>query len=120
MEGSHLIGKFLGVLLILFAAFHAWASEPNVSGRWEAHIMGSRIEARIDQNRNRISGVAYIFDPFGKKDTYHFQGHIQGGRIQVAHGDGHVFSGSLTQADQLVGVIRAASGRQVAVTASRR
>ncbi len=110
----------LGVALTLFSGFSAWASEPNVSGIWEAYVMGSRIEARIDQKNQRLSGVAYIFDPMGKKVTYHFQGHIEGGRIQVAHSDGHVFSGSLTQAQQLVGVIKAASGRQVAVAASRR
>jgi hypothetical protein len=112
--------RVLGALLVLLSSFPAWASEPNLSGLWEAHVMGSRIEARIDQNKGKISGVAYIFDPMGKKVTYHFQGHTEGGRLQVTHSDGHVFSGSLRQANQLVGVIKAASGWEVPVAASRR
>ena len=92
----------------------------DFSGRWDGWVMGSKIEAKIAQKGDKISGVAYVFDPMGKKDAYHFQGRVQGTSIQASHTDGHVFSGSLTRDRRLVGSLRTASGRAVAVTASKR
>lgn len=106
--------------LMILSAVPAWAAASDFSGRWEAWVMGSRIEAKIGQKGDKVSGVAHIFDPMGKKDTYHFQGHVRGSNIQASHTDGHVFSGSLTRDGRLVGSLRTASGRSVAIAASKR
>ena len=113
--------RLLSVLaFMLLSGLPAWSAEFDFSGRWEAWVMGSKIEAKIAQIGDKISGVAYVFDPMGKKDTYHFQGHVRGSNIQASHTDGHVFSGSLTRDRRLVGSLRTSSGRAVAVAASKR
>ncbi len=121
MEVGLLKKSILGVVaFMLLSCLHAWAAEYDFSGRWEAWVMGSRIEAKIAQNGDKISGVAYVFDPTGKKDAYHFQGQVQGSSIQASHTDGHVFSGSLTRDRRLVGSLRTASGHAVTLAASKR
>ncbi len=105
---------------MLLSGLPVWASESDFSGRWEAWVMGSKIEALIAQNGDKIKGVAYVFDPTGKKDAYHFQGQVRGSSIQAFHTDGHVFSGSLTRDRRLVGSLRTASGHAVTVAASKR
>lgn len=94
-------------------------SGPNLSGKWETWVFGHKLEANIEQHGAVISGVAYIFGPDGHKVTYHFNGHLQNGRLQAVHSDGHSFSGRLLNSGQLAGTVKAASGRQLNVTMSR-
>jgi hypothetical protein len=97
----------------------AWATGSNIAGNWESRVMGSLIQAQIDQNGNQLSGVAYVYGPLGQKDTYHFTGKIDGATVFASHHSGHQFSGNLT-GGHLVGVLKTRDGRQVAIDALRR
>ncbi len=82
--------------------------------------MGHKLEVNINQEGGVIGGVAYIFGPDGKKDTYHFNGHVQSGKLQAVHSDGHSFSGKLINSREIAGTITAASGRHLNLTLTRR
>jgi hypothetical protein len=105
--------------LILVFCFPA-GSQQNVSGKWETWIMGHKLEANINQDGDVIGGVAYVFGPDGKKVTYHFNGHMQNGKLEAVHSDGHSFSGKLLNSREMAGTITAASGRQLNLTLTRR
>lgn len=92
----------------------------NIAGNWESRLMGSLIQAKVDQRGNNLSGVAYVYSPLGHKDTYHFTGKVNGARVVASHHDGHLFSGNVTPDGHLVGVLKTRGGYRVAVEASRR
>jgi hypothetical protein len=114
--------KYLAAVIIMLAAMCLPASGAgvNIAGNWESRLMGSLIQARIDQNGNVVSGVAYVYSPLGQKDTYHFTGKIDGARVVASHHDGHLFSGNITSAGHLVGVLKTKGGHQLPLEASRR
>ncbi|MGB6065047.1 MAG: hypothetical protein WBG50_09575 [Desulfomonilaceae bacterium] len=106
--------------ILILACFPAVAAGVNISGNWESRVMGSLIQATINQNGNHVAGVARVYSPLGQKDTYHFTGKIDGARVFASHGSGHSFSGNLTPTGHLVGVLKTKEGYQVMVDASRR
>jgi hypothetical protein len=110
----------LSVLLVSITAILCWGSEPNVSGHWVYSMMGSRIEAEIAQSGKLLNGVAYVFDAVGNKNTYHFKGAVENGKIAVQHSNGHVFNGSVTPSGRLVGVLRTKNGHRVNIDAEKR
>ena len=114
--GRHFIAAAFLILVFCFPA----GSQPNLSGRWETWIMGHKLQANINQDGDVIGGVAYIFGPDGKKVTYHFNGHVQNGKLQAVHSDGHSFSGKLINSREIAGTITAASGRHLNLTLTRR
>jgi hypothetical protein len=112
---------FAAVTLVLASTCLATAGAGvNIAGNWESRFMGSLIQAKIDQNGNDVSGVAYVYSPLGQKDTYHFSGKIDGVKVVASHHDGHLFSGNLTPEGRLVGVLQTKGGHQLPVEASRR
>jgi hypothetical protein len=114
--GRHLITAAFLILVFCFPA----DSQQNVAGTWETWIMGHKLQANISQEGDVIGGVAYIFGPDGKKVTYHFNGHVQNGKLEAVHSDGHSFSGKLINSGEIAGTIKAASGRQLNLTLTRR
>jgi len=114
--------KYFAAVIILLASMCLSVSGAgvNIAGNWESRLMGSLIQARIDQNGNDVSGVAYVYSPLGQKDTYHFTGKIDGAKVVAGHHAGHLFSGNLTPAGRLVGVLKTKGGHQLPVEASRR
>lgn len=108
------------IILLASMCLSASGAGVNIAGNWESRLMGSLIQARIDQNGNDVSGVAYVYSPLGQKDTYHFTGKIEGAKVVAGHHDGHLFSGNLTPAGRLVGVLKTKGGHQLPVEASRR
>jgi hypothetical protein len=109
----------LAVLLALMI-FPAWGAGLTASGNWEASVMGSQVKAQVHQEGNVLQGVARVYNMFGKKDTYHFTGNIDNGRITAGHSSGHVFSGAITRDGHLVGTLRTRGGTQLAVNAVRK
>lgn len=107
-------------LLVVSMSLPAAGAGVNIAGNWESRLMGSLIQAKVDQNGKDVSGVAYVYSPFGHKDTYHFTGKIDGARIVASHHDGHLFSGNVTPAGRLIGVLKTKDGYQMTVEASRR
>lgn len=112
--------RIVALVLILVGALPAVSAAGNLSGTWVASPYGSRVEAHVKQKGNAVSGVAYVYSPFGKKDTYHFQGSVEGNQVQASHHSGHFFSGNLNSVNEVVGVLRTKSGHRIGVHASRR
>ncbi len=112
---------------ILFAAFLilgcviipalglAW----DLRGSWVAQQLGTRLEANVQQNGTAISGVAILHSRGGKKDTYHFNGSIQGDKVTARHSDGHVFTGHILNNGHVRGVLRTKGGHKITVEATR-
>jgi hypothetical protein len=116
-----IVKKYCAAIFVLAAvampvAGFGW----DTTGRWEAQTMGAQIRADITQQGDKISGVARVHNPGGKKNTYHFFGAIHGNHISAAHGSGHNFTGSVTSVGRIDGVLRTKSGHSVAITAFRR
>jgi hypothetical protein len=106
--------------ILILLCFSAAVAGANFSGNWEGRVMGSLIQATINQHGNRVTGVARVYSPLGQKDTYHFTGTVNGAKVFASHGSGHRFWGNLTPSGHLVGVLRTKDGYQVMVDASRR
>jgi hypothetical protein len=104
------------LLLIGTAAF----AGPDLGGNWETNVFGSVVKAKVQQDGINISGVANVYNPFGKKDVYHFKGTTQDGRVNASHHSGHSFVGTLTPDGRLVGVLNTKTGTRFDITARRR
>ena len=112
--------------LLLVAAFVCMSWLPatgyaaDASGQWVAKVMGSKIRAFVEQHGTRLSGLAKVRASNGKNATYHFVGTINGNQIQVAHHNGHSFSGVLTGPKKMEGVLTTRGGHSVSITATRK
>ena len=91
----------------------------DLRGLWIARQMGVRLEATVEQNGNSVSGVAFVHSGGGKKDTYHFNGQIQGNKVTARHSDGHVFSGQVLNDAHVKGVLKTKGGYRIPVEATR-
>jgi hypothetical protein len=107
------------VILISVLCLPAHAAQRDITGNYEASVMGSIIKARIEQAGAEIRGVAYVYSG-GKKNTYHFTGTVNGDRVQASHYSGHAFNGNVTPGGDLVGVLRTRGGHNLSVHAARR
>lgn len=112
------VGCALAILLL--ASFPLWAKARDLSGMWESHVFGSRVVVRLKQDGNSIGGVAYVYNAFGKKSTYHFQGVVQGNHVQAEHHSGHSFVGAVRDSRSVSGVLTTRRGYRIPVNASRR
>lgn len=101
------------ICLILMSSFQAQATE--LTGKWEASVFGHRIKAQTLQQGSNLSGVAYLYDLFGNRSTYHFKGLVNGNKVVASHNDGHVFKGDVTPDGRLVGVLRTSSGHKIPI-----
>ena len=110
----------LCVMLFALMIFPAWGAGFNASGNWEASVMGSKVKAQVHQDGNSLQGVARVYNLFGGKDTYHFTGNIDQGRITAGHSSGHLFSGAITPDGRLVGTLKTRGGNRLAVNAVRK
>lgn len=113
-----MIGRLLTtVLLVAVAAQFAWGS--GDSG-WttivrETRILAHKIKATIQRKANDIKGVVYIYPPFGKRNTYHFTGKIDGRRVTASHTSGHVFHGRIEGKKRVVGELRTKKGYRIPI-----
>ena len=89
------------------------------SGVWEGSYLFSRIEAHLVQENQTVSGVVYLFDMFGSRRQYHFQGRIRNGRIYAFHHSGHHFTGHLLESDKATGVLTTKSGHKLKLEVTR-
>jgi len=106
-------------LLFFLITTAAWGIANTITGNWAASVMGSVIKAQVQQTGKTISGVAHIYNPFGHRDTYHFSGNIENGRVNAQHHDGHNFSGNLTHDGQIVGTVKTRGGHKFNIVARR-
>ncbi|MBM4326533.1 MAG: hypothetical protein FJ118_05135 [Deltaproteobacteria bacterium] len=112
--------RLLVALVAVLALCSLAGASSNMAGKWVAWIMGHKIEANVNQQGSKISGVAYVYDPFGKKDQYHFTGSVSNGQIVASHHQGHFFNGKLTPEGRIVGVIKTRGGHRFDVVARHR
>ncbi len=104
--GLSFVALFLSVLSV---------GATELTGKWEASVMGHRIKAQALQQGERLSGVAYLYDLFGNRSTYHFKGSVKGNKVVAAHNDGHIFKGDVTPDGRLVGYLNTSNGHRIPV-----
>jgi len=107
------------ILFLACVAFPVTGLAWDLRGFWVAQQMGARLDATVDQNGNAISGVAFVYSRGGKKDTYHFNGQIQGNKVVAGHNDGHTFSGQVLNEGHVKGVLKTKGGYRIPVEATR-
>jgi len=73
----------LAVTVVTVALIPLGAEGRNLSGNWESQVMGTRVVVHVDQMGQAISGVAYVYSPLGRKNTYHFRGLIKGRQVRL-------------------------------------
>ncbi|HMK36561.1 MAG TPA: hypothetical protein VK463_15920 [Desulfomonilaceae bacterium] len=110
----------LSAVLLVLTVFPAEGTGLNVTGNWEASVLGSTVKAQVRQEGHLIEGVAHVYTLFGAKDTYHFAGNINHGKIFASHNSGHTFSGSVTPDGRMVGTLKTRGGKRVGVNAFRK
>ena len=96
------------LLLAVFCIQNAGAA--NISGRWEASVMGHRVKAVAEQKGQKLSGVAYLYDPLGHKSTWHFNGTVNGVDVQAAHFTGNKFTGKVVAEGKMSGTLETSNG----------
>ncbi|MDQ7785509.1 MAG: hypothetical protein RDU20_21685 [Desulfomonilaceae bacterium] len=84
-----------------------------VSQRFRTNVMGARVRGTVERMGDAVRGVVYVLPPFGGKNTYHFQGRIQGNRVMASHHSGHVFHGEIVGGSRVVGVVTTRQGRRI-------
>ncbi len=87
----------------------------ELTGKWETSVFGHRIKAQALQQGTNLSGVAYLYDLFGNRSTYHFKGLVKGNKVVASHNDGHVFNGDVTPDGRLVGVLKTSNGHKIPI-----
>ncbi len=115
--------RVLGIffLLTIFSAMTVDVyAAPNFSGQYQAWVMGTTVTANVNHNGNKVNGVAWYHDFWGKKHTFHFYGSYNNGLVQARHNSGHYFNGRATGDGRVVGVITTNSGLRIPINASRR
>ena len=80
---------------------------------FETSVMGSRIRGTVERKGSDLRGVVYVYPLFGGKDTYHFNGKINGNRVVASHSNGHVFRGTLTPERKVKGVLTTSRGVRI-------
>lgn len=108
------------VLTILTAVAVDLYAAPNISGHYQAWVMGATVKANVNHKGNKVNGVAWYHDFWGKRHTFHFYGRYNKGSVQARHNSGHYFNGRATGDGRLVGVITTNNGRRIPISASRR
>jgi hypothetical protein len=101
------------VFLLITGIYAQIALAANISGNWEAAIMGHQVKAVAEQNGKNIKGVAYLYDPIGHKSTWHFKGMISGDNIQAAHHSGHRFTGKIVSSGKMSGILETSNGFRI-------
>ncbi len=82
----------------------------DLTGQWEASILGSRVTAEFTQNGQMFTGVMRVPEPGGKINVYHLAGAIFDAKFVALHGSGHVFEGVMTSKDEARGEFKIAGG----------
>ncbi len=77
------------------------------------------MEAKVNQKGKKTDGGAHVYGWFGQKDTYHFKGVIDEGKITASHYSGHSFRGTLTSRGSVTGVVRTKKGLKISVQGAR-
>ncbi|MGC8660235.1 MAG: hypothetical protein ACP5U1_14310 [Desulfomonilaceae bacterium] len=97
--------------LLLMSAYNVFAA--NITGRWEASLMGHHVKAIAEQKGKKLSGVAYLYDPLGHKSTWHFNGTVNGNDVKAAHYTGHKFVGKILGNGVVSGTLETNNGFRI-------
>ena len=64
--------KLVPALVLILAAgvCCVWAAAVNITGNWQANVMGTVIKAGVNQKGGAIEGVANVYNLFLGKKTY--------------------------------------------------
>jgi len=100
---------------ILIFSCSALAGTYDLTGDWEAVVMGAPVTAEFTQDGQMFTGVMRIPEPGGKINVYHLAGAIFDEKFVALHGSGHVFEGRMTSPDAAEGVFKLAGGGSFSV-----
>lgn len=100
---------------ILIFTGPAKAATLDLTGNWEARVMGAAVTAEFAQDGQMFTGVMRIPEPGGKVNVYHLAGAIFDEKFVALHGSGHVFEGRMTSPDTAEGVFKLAEGGSLSV-----
>jgi len=98
----------LAAILVLSCPVQAGTFD--LTGSWEALVMGAPVTAEFSQEGQMFTGVMRIPEPGGKVNVYHLAGAIFDEKFVALHGSGHVFEGKMTSPDAAEGEFRLAGG----------
>jgi Flp pilus assembly protein TadD len=88
----------------------------QLSGRWDTTYRGARITMDVSHAGTTLSGIMHIHGPFGKDDTYHFNGTVDyEGNIRAAHHSGHLFEGRIGDNGRIAGVLTTKFGTTIPI-----
>ena len=113
--------RLLLCALVLSWSCPAWAAAPGEkSEMWEGRVLGATFRAGVCYNaRGKARGVLLLTHASGQTDTYHLDGSLSGGKFELRHGSGHVFSGSLDSSTTMRGKVKLANGLRLSLKGRR-
>lgn len=103
------------LVVAVFWASMALAVEWTPPRSWETSVMGVQVKGMVQRKLNDIKGVLHIYQPLGKKLTYHFTGTVEGDQVRASHTDGHVFQGRITDDRKVEGLLTTKKGHRIPV-----
>ncbi len=102
------------VLLAAFlAAAAASAAGFDLTGRWEAEVLGANVAAEFEQTGKLLKGVLYVPDINGKTNVYHLAGTVVDDQFAALHGSGHLLRGSMPDNNTAQGVFTLKTGEKI-------
>jgi hypothetical protein len=107
-------------MLLMVANGRAATPEPEGAEIWETGYLFSKAVAYVQRNGVEISGVLYVYGPFGQTDVYHFQGTAGDHGIQAAHYTGHRFEGRFVTDREVTGLVTTRNGYKLSITSRKR
>ncbi len=87
----------------VWLAVAAQAAPLDLTGRWEAQVLGFPVTAEFTQDGKLLSGVLVLRDAAGQSSTYHLRGTIVDGFFAAVHGSGHMLRGTMRGPDEADG-----------------
>lgn len=104
--------------LLILAVVMLWASTScavdwTPPRSWETSVMGVKVKGKVQRKLNDIKGVLHIYQPLGKKLTYHFTGTVEGDKVLASHTDGHMFQGRITDERKVEGILTTKTGHRI-------
>lgn len=105
--------------LVIFATSTSTGSAQDCAGVWKASGFGVELIAQVKQQGSRLSGIACVYQPSGKLNTYQLYGTYLDGEVKLRHRGGHAFCGRFVSDDHLTGVLTTKDGQTLQFTAAR-
>lgn len=85
----------------------AGLAQSDCAGLWRGDTLLATMEAHVEQDGERISGVVYV-SSLWETNPYHFKGVVKDGVIEASHHSGHSFKGRIVEDGKVEGTVTTA------------